>query len=211
MQKKDKRRFGLIGSGISHSLSPKLFLEAHGEDCAYDLLDVDDFEEAWAAFAEGPYEAVNVTAPFKVSAAQRCEVRSPEAEQCGAANIVVKSGNIFHAYNSDVLGVRKIVSALKGVRSVTVIGGGGAGRAALCACRSLGLEPALLHHDDELEVKSDLIIYTLPRRVECSLDCAHLLEANYKDPCFTGHPGYISGLKWLRAQAEEGYGIMYYR
>ena len=40
------------------------------------------------------------------------------------------------------------------------------------------------------------------------LDCAHLLEANYRDPCLTAHPGYISGADWLRRQAALGYALM---
>ena len=40
------------------------------------------------------------------------------------------------------------------------------------------------------------------------LECRNLLEANYKDPCLGGHPGYIPGTEWLLQQALLGYALM---
>ncbi|MBP1588501.1 MAG: hypothetical protein ILO53_08915, partial [Clostridia bacterium] len=59
-------------------------------------------------------------------------------------------------------------------------------------------------------VQADVVIYTLPRAVEGidRIDCAHLLEANYKDPCLAGRPGYIPGSAWLLMQAVTGYALM---
>jgi shikimate 5-dehydrogenase len=202
-------RFGLIGHPIGHSLSPRLFAAAYGGRLPYDLIDTPDFEEAWARFLAG-YKAINVTAPFKADAFARVDWKSPECLRIGATNLVVKTPEGLRAYNSDYLGVRAILEPL-GRGTAAVIGYGGAGKAALAAAEDLGYETRLYRHAEiGGGVRADVIIYTLPRFVEGAdrLDCAHLLEANYRDACLSAHPGYIPGTEWLLQQAVTGYALM---
>ena len=202
-------RFGLIGHPIGHSLSPRLFTAAYGGRYPYDLIETPDFEEAWARFLAG-YRAINVTAPFKGDAFGRADWKSPECLRIDATNLVVKTPEGLKAYNSDYLGVRAILEPL-GCRTAAVIGYGGAGKAALAAAEDLGYETRLFRHAEIAGgVSADVIIYTLPRFVEGAdrLDCAHLLEANYRDACLAGHPGYIPGTEWLLQQAVTGYVLM---
>lgn len=206
----DDIRFGLIGYPIGHSQSPALFREECGGRWEYDLLEFDNFEDSWKAFADGPYKAVNVTAPYKTLAAGRADIRSEAVERIGAANILVKTAEGIAAHNSDFLAVRELLGQAV-AKSVTVIGLGGAGRAALAAAEDLGLPVRGLHHDEIAEgVTDDVIIYTLPSAAPgCGrLSCRVLIEANYKDPCLTGHNGYVSGMEWLRAQAILGFAIL---
>lgn len=202
-------RFGLIGHPIAHSLSPTLFTAAYGGKYPYDLIETPDFEEAWARFLAG-YRAINVTAPFKGDAYARVDWRSPECGRVGATNLVVRTPEGTKAYNSDYRGVKALLEPL-GCRTAAVIGYGGAGKAALAAAEDLGLDTRLYRHDQIAGgVSADVVVYTLPRFVEGAgrLDCAHLLEANYKDPCLAGRPGYIPGSAWLLAQAVTGYALM---
>ena len=202
-------RFGLIGHPIAHSLSPALFRAAYGGKYAYDLIETPDFEEAWARFLAG-YKAINVTAPFKGNAYERADWKSPECARSGATNLVVKTPEGLKAYNSDYLGVRALLEPLaRG--TAAVIGFGGAGKAALAAAEDLGFDTRLYRHAEIAQgVSADVIVYTLPRFAEGAdrLECAHLLEANYKDPCLTGHPGYIPGTAWHLMQAVLGYALM---
>ena len=202
-------KFGLIGHPIAHSLSPALFTAAYGGRYVYDLIETPDFDEAWRRFLAG-YRAINVTAPFKGDAFARVDWRSPECERAGATNLVVKTPEGTKAYNSDYRGVKALLAPL-GCRSAAVVGYGGAGKAALAAAEDLGLDTRLYRHAEVAGgVRADVIIYTLPRAVEGidRLDCAHLLEANYKDPCLAGRPGYIPGSSWLLMQAVTGYALM---
>lgn len=202
-------RFGLIGHPIAHSLSPALFTAAYGGKYPYDLIQTPDFEEAWARFLS-EYKAINVTAPFKGDAFARVDWRSPECERVGATNLVVKTPDGTRAYNSDYLGVKALLEPL-GCRTAAVIGFGGAGKAALAAAEDLGMDTRLYRHAEITGgVQADVVIYTLPRFAEGAdrLACAHLLEANYKDPCLSAHPGYISGADWLLMQAVTGYALM---
>lgn len=202
-------RFGLIGHPIARSLSPGLFTMAYAGRYTYDLIQTEDFEEAWKRFIDG-YKAVNVTAPFKVNAFMRADTVSEECRRCGASNLCVKGEDGVTAYNSDYRGVRAILENEQ-TGTAAVIGFGGAGKAALAAAEDLGFDTTLYRHDEIVRgVSADVIIYTLPKAVEGidRLECRSLLEANYKDPCLTGHPGYIPGTKWLLMQAVTGYGLM---
>jgi shikimate 5-dehydrogenase len=202
-------RFGLIGWPIGHSLSPALFSAAYGGKYPYDLIETPDFEQSWARFLAG-YKAINVTAPFKENAFGRVDWKSPGCERIGATNLVVRTPEGLKAYNSDYLAVRSLLEPL-GCRSAAVIGFGGAGKAALAAAEDLGLDTRLYRHAEVAGgVSADVVVYTLPRAVEGidRIDCAHLLEANYKDPSLSGRPGYIPGSAWLLQQAVLGYELM---
>lgn len=206
----EKYRYGLIGYPIGHSQSPSLFNELCEGRWEYDLLEYDNFEDSWRAFADGPYKAVNVTAPYKTLAAGRADIRSEAVRRIGAANILVKTPEGIAAHNSDFLAVRELLGQA-GAKSVTVIGLGGAGRAALAAAEDLELPVRGLHHDEIAEgAADDVIIYTLPCAAPgCDrLACRAIIEANYKNPCLAEHNGYISGQEWLRAQAILGFAIL---
>lgn len=203
-------KFGLIGHPIAHSLSPRLFKAAYNGKYRYDLIETADFNQAWGLFLK-EYRAINVTAPFKGDAFRMADWRSPECERVGATNLCLRTPEgAVKAWNSDYLGVRALLEPLQR-GSAAVIGFGGAGKAALAAAEDLGFDTRLYRHDGIAKgVKADVIIYTLPRAVEgiSSLDCGTLIEANYKDPCLSGHPGYVPGTAWHLQQAVLGYGIM---
>ena len=59
-----RRKFGLIGHPIAHSLSPALFNAGYDGRYTYELIESPDFEEAYEKFLNS-YDGINVTAPFK--------------------------------------------------------------------------------------------------------------------------------------------------
>ena len=219
-------KFGLIGHPISHSQSPALFAEAFGGKYPYELIQTPDFEEAWSRFLSD-YKAINVTAPFKEQALCRADIITEECRLVGATNLCVKTSGGIKAYNSDYRGVRKILAGKGfGRGDVALVAGfGGAGKAAAQACRGLGLDTIICNRTtskdkklrplDELSVLAavaDVIVYTLPVAVP-GIDAfggKTVLEANYRDPVLGSLPcDYISGTVWLRAQADEGYALMF--
>lgn len=201
-------KYGLIGFPIAHSLSPRLFDAAYHGRYRYELIETPDFNKAWTLFTEA-YKAVNVTAPFKVEAFNRADLKSPECERVGATNLCVKTPDGIKAYNSDYMGVKALIEGRTG--SAAVIGFGGAGKAALAAAEDVGLATKLYRHNEISKgVEADVIIYTLPRAVDGinKLSCDTLIEANYKDPCLKNHKGYIPGTAWHLQQAILGYSLM---
>ena len=147
------KKFGLIGHPISHSLSPALFKAAYDGKYPYDLIEEDDFEKAYERFIKD-YHAINVTAPFKELAFAKADIRTPECEGVGAANILIKTedGRIL-ADNSDTTGVSGSVTEgcgnVNGTgKTALIIGCGGAAQAAAYAVCGLGYRTVILNRDN---------------------------------------------------------------
>ena len=174
------KRFGLIGHPIAHSLSPALFKAGFDGRYPYDLIETENFEEAYERFLRN-YDGINVTAPFKESAARKAEILSEECRQIGAANILIKTPDGIKAYNSDYLGVRQwlceVVEGLNIGPTILIVGLGGAGKAAAEAARSLGFRTILMNRtrfSDEIRPleefcrcfrEADIIIYNIPTAI----------------------------------------------
>ena len=110
-------RFGLIGHPIAHSLSPALFKAGYDGRYQYDLIETEDFEEAYERFLKD-YDGINVTAPFKELAVRKADILSEECRRIGAANILIKTPEGIKAHNSDYLGVRQwLCDVAEGVKS----------------------------------------------------------------------------------------------
>lgn len=229
------KRFGLIGHPIAHSLSPAMFRSAY-PGWTYDLIDTPDFEEAWRIFREG-YDAVNVTAPFKLQAFGRADESDTVTGQIGAANILIRQEQGVKALNTDFWAVCQLLRLNMpplGTPRVLVVGCGGAGRSAAMAATNLHLETVVANRDFDkaarycraaggmqpmtLEAAAEhlpefgIVIYTIPLEISLArLILEHpeiiKLEANYLDPCLSG-PNYISGKQWLVAQAAAGFRVM---
>ena len=95
-------RFGIIGHPVAGSMSPRLFGAAYDGRYPYDLLDYEQFADAWARFLDG-YDGINVTAPYKQDAFAHVKKLSDNARLSGAVNLVVRDG--LSGYNTDVDGV----------------------------------------------------------------------------------------------------------
>lgn len=205
-------KFGLAGYPIADSLSPRLFDAAYHGNWPYELLESPDFETIVERFRTEDFRAINVTAPFKTLALGVSDVISEEASRCGAANILLRKDGRIEAHNSDLTALIAMIGLAK---SVLVIGGGGAGKAAISAARIVGVEPSLRHHDELLEgpLEADVVVCTLPQYAPGleHIRCRKLIEANYKTPCCDALPGikeYIPGTTWLKLQALLGYELM---
>jgi shikimate dehydrogenase len=128
-------RYAVIGQPVAHSLSPtihRLFAEQTGQTLSYDKLPApaDDFagvaEEFFAAGGQG----LNVTVPFKSTAAHWVHTLDSAAQAAGAVNtIAVKSGR-FRGYNTDGVGLTTDLGGNHGCeiagKAVLVLGAGGA-------------------------------------------------------------------------------------
>ncbi|MCI2082632.1 MAG: hypothetical protein LKK19_06065 [Bacteroidales bacterium] len=140
-------RAGLVGYPAEHSLSPALFDAAYpGSGYTYDIIDAKSWKVAWRTFLEG-YDAVNVTAPYKVNACLSADVRDRASGLSGASNLLVKRDGKIHAYNTDFIAVKRIIArfAPQGTDDwIVVFGCGGAGRAAALAAADLDLRTFLV-------------------------------------------------------------------
>lgn len=135
-------RYGLIGKGISRSLSP-VIQSAAFQDCgiaaSYELFDIDEIELLAMVELVRRMNGVNVTAPYKERMLSLVDEIDPTAERIGAINTVHNTGHLV-GYNTDWVGVLSPLQErmpLEG-KSFVVLGAGGAARAAVYALMDAG-------------------------------------------------------------------------
>ncbi|HEU4409708.1 MAG TPA: shikimate dehydrogenase [Polyangiaceae bacterium] len=140
-------RFALLGNPVGHSASPAMHraaFRALGVSHFYDPIacpDQNSLANAMTALRRGYLAGANVTVPWKRAALALADEVDPSAETAGAANVLVRTpASKVRALNTDVPALVDELREL-GARSTSavVIGAGGAGAAAVAACRALGV------------------------------------------------------------------------
>ena len=146
--------FGVVGNPARHSWSPRVFgmaLKGGRLDALYLPFEPEDLDAFLDLATDANFRGFSVTAPFKTRALARAAQREAGAEAIGAANTLVREGEGWRAFNTDVDGVRETLErgfTAHAMRSgtartaagsrVLVIGAGGAARAAAKAVAQLG-------------------------------------------------------------------------
>lgn len=133
-------KMAVVGKSIGYSKSPFIhgeFAKALGLSVDYTIQDVGEgsFADTIARLRSEGFNGCNITVPYKEDAFKMADVKSPRAEQAGAANTFsFKEEHIF-ADNTDGIGfirdvTRNIGIALAGKR-ILICGAGGAVRGIL--------------------------------------------------------------------------------
>jgi shikimate dehydrogenase len=148
----------VIGDPIDHSLSPiihRFWLDALGVDADYRRHQItrDDLP----AYIEerrkdADWRGSNVTMPLKLDAAALADEATDRAVAAGAANVLMMRGGKLVAANTDVGAIAALLARLHEAKaamgSVTLLGNGGAARAALVALKLVGLQRVRIHARD---------------------------------------------------------------
>lgn len=148
----------VIGDPIDHSLSPTIhafWLERLGIDADYRRQRVEKGGLA-AYLAERRQDSAwlgcNVTMPLKLDAVELADSASDRAVGAGAANLILPRDGKLVAGNTDVGAIanllEKLVKAGVPMRSVTLLGNGGAARAVLMAFHLLGFHAVQIQSRD---------------------------------------------------------------
>ena len=145
-----RMRCGIVGSPVSHSLSPFLhrrFARVLQKDLVYAAYEPEG-DEGFADFARGFFaeggRGLNATLPFKEAALDFADSGSGFAKRARAANTLVGRDDGVFACNTDGAGLARDIVGNLGFevagRRVLIVGAGGAGRG---AAHALGdLKPA---------------------------------------------------------------------
>ena len=138
--------YGLVGSPVSHSVSPAMHnaaFRAAGNDAVYLPLpaaDVDDF----VTFARAmKLKGASVTIPYKVELCARVDERDDAADRIGAINTVRITNGRWHGRNTDASGfLQPLLDSGKPMRDarVAILGAGGSARAVAVALSGTGAE-----------------------------------------------------------------------
>lgn len=142
----------VVGRPIAHSLSPDMFRAVYrhyGMEADYLRLACDSAGEAISLFRRLGLNGMNVTSPFKESILESLDELDETAKRLGAVNTVISGSHGLKGYNTDVAGVIGAFSSsgidLSG-KSVIVLGGGGAAKAAAYALLQVtGVEVTIIN------------------------------------------------------------------
>ena len=141
---------GVVGQPIAHSLSPLLhnvWIAAAGLDAVYVPFSPADeaaFDALILAGRHGAFVGLNITAPFKEQAIACADHVSARARACGSANLLTFREGQVHADSTDGRGLMIALAeqapalVLKDA-AVTLLGAGGAARAAVAALVEAGV------------------------------------------------------------------------
>jgi len=135
----------VLGKPIAHSLSPVIhnagFAAAGLSGWSYVAIECAEAELAALVGGLGPeWAGLSLTMPLKAEGLRIATAASPVARATGAANTLVRRDDGWFADNTDVAGMVRVLrgAGLATSPAVTVLGGGGTGRAALGAAAQLG-------------------------------------------------------------------------
>ncbi len=151
----------VIGDPIDHSLSPAIhgfWLKALNIDAAYGRRRVTRAE--LPGYLDGKrtdpaWRGSNVTMPLKLDAVALADGASDRAVAAGAANLLMMRDGRLAAANTDVGAITILLGQLHKAKarmgSVTLLGNGGAARAALVALKLVGLTNVRIQARDVTE------------------------------------------------------------
>ncbi len=143
--------FGLLGRGISYTLSPQIHntvFKIYNIDAEYHVLDIpeSEFDTKIRGILER-YSGLNVTIPYKTMIIKYLNSLTREAEITGAVNTVKIDKNTRVGHNTDITGIKLAIRREKGElrgKRCLILGAGGAARAAVYVFYEGGAEKIVI-------------------------------------------------------------------
>lgn len=169
---------GLLGSPVSHSISPMMHNEAFRQlDLDYVYLAFDVGTDKLATVVEGlralNVRGFNITMPDKNKMATLCDHLSPAAQIIGAVNTVVNDNGVLTGYSTDGIGYMKAVADAGHYiigKKMTLLGAGGAATSVLVQAALDGVaEISVFSIRDEFFSRAMQTVDALNERTNCKV------------------------------------------
>ena len=143
-----KKKFGIIGKPINHSLSPvlhKYWFKKYDIDADYEIIESSEknLPELIEKIKQGNYSGFNVTLPFKQKIINYIDKIVNDAELTGSVNtVLLNKDNKVIGENTDVFGLQ--AAYLKEIdnssnKKVLVIGAGGVSPSVILSIKKSGI------------------------------------------------------------------------
>lgn len=175
--------YGLLGEKLGHSFSKEIH-ETINNYC-YNLIEISK-DKIDCFLTERKFKAINVTIPYKETVIPYLHYIDKKAEEIGAVNTVVNVDGKLYGYNTDYLGLKKLV--LKNEinfknKKVLILGTGGTSKTAYILSSDLGASIVLkvsrnkkdncISYDEAMKKYNDfnIIINTTPCGMYPNDDC----------------------------------------
>ena len=143
-----KKKFGIIGNPVKHSLSPdlhKYWFDKYGLDASYSIIEAQDkdLKGIINKIREHELAGVNVTLPFKQKIINQTDIIINDAELTGSVNTILLDDNKIVGENTDVFGIQ--AAYLKEIDNCSnkeslVIGAGGVSPSIIFALQKSGVK-----------------------------------------------------------------------
>ena len=143
-----KKKFGIIGNPIKHSLSPvlhKYWFDKYSLNAEYTIIEAEDkdLSQIIAKVKDGSLAGINVTLPFKQKVVNHVDKVINDAEQTGSVNTIFLDGEkSIIGENTDVYGLQ--AAYLKEIdynlnKKSIVIGAGGVSPSVILSLQKSGV------------------------------------------------------------------------
>ena len=136
--------YGLIGRHLKHSFSK--VVHERVESYNYLIKELEP-EEIQSFMTRKNFKAINVTIPYKEEVIKYLDYISPEVEELGACNTIVRKDSKLYGYNTDILGLKETIIHNGfdfNSKRVMILGTGGASKAAIYVSKELGAKEIIL-------------------------------------------------------------------
>ncbi len=143
-----KKKFGIIGRPIKHSLSPVLhnyWFKKYNIKADYEIIEVDDkkLPEIIKKIQQEDYAGINVTLPFKQKIINHIDKIVNDAKLTGSVNTVLLNGKTVIGENTDVYGLQ--AAYLKEIdnnfnKKALIIGAGGVSPSVILSLQKSGIK-----------------------------------------------------------------------
>lgn len=156
-------RAGLLGRKLGHSLSPQIHrLFGDYEYRLYEREPAEVESLLRTGFADGSFDFLNVTIPYKQTVFALCDELSPMARRLGNVNFVTRTPDgKLRGDNTDAFGVERLLDSL-GARvrglNCAVLGAGGAAMTARAVLEARGAARVTLVRRGETPAQDDALI-----------------------------------------------------
>ncbi len=143
-----KKKFGIIGNPIKHSLSPVLhnyWFDKYGLDASYSIIEAKDenLKDIIKKIRNHELTGINVTLPFKQKIINQTDKIVNDAKLTGSVNTVLLDNNKIVGENTDVFGLQ--AAYLKEIdcnshKSALIIGAGGVSPSVILSLQKSGIK-----------------------------------------------------------------------
>lgn len=144
-------KFAVLGSPISHSKSPAIhsaIFSELGESHSYERFEVAEDLKGFLSNLGDEWAGFSVTMPLKELALDLGQRADFVAIQAQAANTLIRVGDGWDAYNTDVFGIHKSLEGKK-FSSVAILGTGATARSAIVAMLEAGKNVSVWGRDKQ--------------------------------------------------------------
>ncbi len=178
----------LVGTNISHSLSPKIH-EFFGTNYCLKTISNDEFKDF---YAKKEFPLYNVTMPFKKEVIDLLDEVSLDAKAVGAVNTVMRKDGKMWGYNTDIDGLNYLFTS-NGVslkdKKTMILGTGGTSKTAQALVKKNGGEFVLVGRNSQINYQNyheqkgvEILINTTPVGLDgksCLIDVDKLCDLKF--------------------------------